>query len=139
MHSVFINLCMFINCPKDVLNIMVPYSVYCLLAILYNYYPTAESRTVFNTTSFLGVTSSPSQTSMGLNHTNVLIIAICVSAGFLLMLLVVILVTTVLLFGRHSKQKRGIITTVVHVTICIVELRCILHFYRCHSHRSYSC
>ena len=40
------------------------------------------------------------------------------------MLLVVILVTTVLLFGRR-KQKRGIITSVIH--IIVVELCIHLH------------
>ena len=44
---------------------------------------------------------------MGLSHTNVLIIAVCFSAGFLLLLLFVILVTTVLLLGVRRKQKRG--------------------------------
>ena len=48
---------------------------------------------------------------MGLSHTNVFIIAVCVSAGFLLLLLFVILVTTVLLLGIRRKQKRGIIST----------------------------
>ena len=52
---------------------------------------------------------------MGLTNRYILIIAVCVSVGFLLMLLVVILVTTVLLLERH-KQKRGIII-IIHVTI----------------------
>ena len=83
---------------------MVPYSIIILLDLL----------SVSNTASFLGVTSSPSQSTaqMGLSHTNVLIITACFSVGGFLMLLVVILVTTVLLLGT-SKQKRGIITTVV--------------------------
>ena len=85
---------------------------------------TDESRSVLsNATSFLGVIPSPSQSTAQTrhSHTNVFITAVCASAGFLLMLLVVILVTTVLLLGRQ-KQKRGIITFVLHgivVEFCI--------------------
>ena len=79
------------------------------------YYSTAKSRSDSNTTSFLSVIPSTSQSStaqVGLAHTNVLIIAVGVSAGFLLILLVVILVTTTVLLLRRHEQKRGIITTV---------------------------
>ena len=105
---------------------MTQYPSIIILLNLLSY--TDESRFDSNTTSFLaiGVTSSPSQSlaQMGLSHTDILIIAVCVSAGFLLMLLVVILVTTVLLLGRR-KQKRGIITSVVHLLNIIMAH---LHF-----------
>ena len=86
------------------------YTLIVYYKLNYNY-STAESRSVSSTTSFLGVYTSPIQSTaqVGFIHTNVVFItAVSVSAGFLLMLLVVILVTIVLLLGVRHKQKRGI-------------------------------
>ena len=91
------------------------------------HYSTAESRFVSNTTLFLGVVPSPLQSTaqIGHSHTNVIIIAVCVSTGFLLILLVVILVTTVLLLGRR-KQKRGTYTSLY--MLLLLNCAYILHF-----------